>query len=216
MEQAVKSAVQSSWWHSWYRNPPRNTRENILYAAFQEVHYNGFQAASINNIISSAGVTKGALYHYFASKEEIGYALLDEVFTEYMDASYIAPLSETDDPITVFIEHLKETGAQMSEEDIALGCPLDHFSQEMAPINNEFQKRLDALYQRKHTALVAAFERGQAAGNVTEDVSAESIALMIDAALHGAMALAKNSRSLETLMKCGEGLFHYLEQLRPE
>ena len=79
MESALKSETASSWWHSWYQNPPKTTREAILYAAFREVHFNGFQAASINNIIASAGVTKGALYHYFSSKEEIGCALLDEV-----------------------------------------------------------------------------------------------------------------------------------------
>ncbi|MEJ2177887.1 MAG: TetR family transcriptional regulator C-terminal domain-containing protein, partial [Gammaproteobacteria bacterium] len=111
--------------------------------------------------------------------------------------------------------HLNETGSQMSEQDVALGCPLDHFSQEMAPLDSEFQKRLDHLYQKKHTALVDALRRGQTSGNVTRDVSAESIALMINATLQGCMAIAKYSRSLETLMQCGAGLIHYLEQLRP-
>ena len=186
-----------------------------MYAAFCEVHLNGFQAASIQNIINSAGVTKGALYHYFSSKDEIGYALLDEVFTQYIESTFIDVLRDTDDPIAALVAHLNETGAQMSQEDIALGCPLDHFSQEMAPIDVEFQKRLDCLYKKKNTALVEALKRGQMAGNVTRDVSAESIALMINATLQGCMAIAKSSRSLETLMECGAGLIHYLEQLRP-
>ena len=63
--------------------------------------------------------------------------------------------------------------------------------------------------------MVKAFERGQQAGTVTKDVTAESIAIMISATLHGCMAMAKSARSLELLMQCGEGLFHYLEQLRP-
>ena len=85
----------------------------------------------------------------------------------------------------------------------------------MAPIDAEFQKRLDRLYKKKNTAMVEALKRGQMAGNVTRDVSAESIALMINATLQGCMAIAKSSRSLETLMECGAGLIHYLEQLRP-
>ncbi len=206
---------QGGWWLSWYQDPPQDTRGKILFAAFQEVHLNGFQAASIQNIIDAAGVTKGALYHYFASKHEIGYALLDEIFSKYIESTFIAPLAETDDPITALVHHLIESGAQMSDEDVALGCPLDHFSQEMAPIDSEFQKRIDALYQRKQRALISALKRGQLAGNVTSDVTAESIALMINATLQGCMAMAKNSRSLETLMQCGAGLIHYLEQLRP-
>ena len=215
MKETAESPQHSNWWQSWHQQPPESTREKILYAAFCEVHLNGFQAASIQNIINSAGVTKGALYHYFSSKDEIGYALLDEVFTQYIENTFINVLRDTDDPIAALVAHLNDTGAQMSEEDIALGCPLDHFSQEMAPIDAEFQKRLDRLYKKKNTAMVEALKRGQMAGNVTRDVSAESIALMINATLQGCMAIAKNSRSLETLMECGAGLIHYLEQLRP-
>ena len=215
MKTAAELQYRDSWWLSWYGSPPETTRDRILFAAFKEVHLNGFQAASIQNIINSAGVTKGALYHHFNSKDDIGYALLDEIFSKYVESEFIAPLQSSDDPITALINHLQETGAKMSEQDIALGCPLDHFSQEMAPIDIEFQKRLDRLYQRKNNALISALKRGQLAGNVTSEVAAESIALMINATLQGCMAMAKNSRSLETLMQCGAGLFHYLEQLRP-
>ncbi|NIQ76005.1 MAG: hypothetical protein GWO08_11400, partial [Gammaproteobacteria bacterium] len=67
----------------------------------------------------------------------------------------------------------------------------------------------------KSDALVNAFRRGQLAGNVTRDVPAESIALMVTATLQGCMGIAKNMRSLDSLMQCGEGLIHYLESLRP-
>jgi AcrR family transcriptional regulator len=216
MESTAEIIVDEGWWLSWYQDPPQDTRGKILFAAFREVHLNGFQAASIQNIINSAGVTKGALYHYFSSKDEIGYALLDEIFSKYIESTFVAPLAKTRDPITTLTNHLRETGARMSEEDVALGCPLDHFSQEMVSIDPEFQRRIDALYQRKQDALVSAMRRGQLAGNVSGEVSAESIALMVNATLHGCMGIAKNARSLETLMKCGEGLFHYLEQLRPK
>ena len=215
MKSTAKKIAQESWWLSWYQDPPQTTRQKILFAAFKEVHLNGFQAASIQNMITSAGVTKGALYHYFSSKNDIGLALLDEVFSQYIDSTFIQVLDKTDNPITVLVHHLNESVAQMSDEDVALGCPLDHFSQEMAPLDSAFQKRIDALYQRKHEALVEALKRGQEAGNVTGDVSAESIALMINATLNGCMAMAKNSRSLDTLLQCGAGLIHYLEQLRP-
>lgn len=215
MKSIAKKSSQDGWWLSWTQHPPQNTRQKILYAAFKEVHLNGFQAASIQNIINSAGVTKGALYHYFSSKNEIGYALLDEVFSEYIESTFLSVLTDTEDPILALIDHLKATSLQMSAEDIALGCPLDHFSQEMAPIDKGFQQRIDALYQKKYESMVAALKRGQLAGNVTNEVAAESIAMMINAAIQGCMAMAKNARSLDVLLQCGEGLFHYLEQLRP-
>ena len=216
IDSAVETAENANWWTSWCKDQPQDTRSRILAQAFKEVHLNGFQAASIQNIIDGAGVTKGALYHHFSSKEDIGFALLDEIFTHYIRVSFIDPISRTDDPITALRDHLQETGECMSEEDIMLGCPLDHFAQEMSPLNQEFQSRIDTLYKIKHDALVDSFKKGQEAGNVTTAVAAESIALMIDATLQGCMAMAKSKRSLSTLMQCGEGLFHYLEQLRPD
>jgi hypothetical protein len=142
-------------------------------------------------------------------------ALLDEIFSKYIETTFISPLLETDDPITVFVAFLQESASHMTVEDVALGCPLDHFSAEMSPINSEFQQKIDSLYQKKHKALVEALERGQHVGNVTTDVSAESIALMINATMNGCMSMAKSARSLDMLMQCGQGLFHYLEQLRP-
>ena len=213
---ATQLQDQGGWWLSWYQNPPTDTRGRILFAAFKEVHINGFQAASIQNIINSACITKGALYHYFSSKNEIGYALLDEIFSKYIESTFLSPLQHTDDPISALTEFLVASAAQMTDEDVALGCPLDHLSEEMASIDSEFQRRIDTLYGKKHSVLVAALDRGQKAGNVTTEVSAESIAMMINATLHGCMGLAKTARSVETLLKCGDGLFHYLEQLRPK
>ena len=215
MKSQAEKCPDQSWWTGWYQDPPANTRERILFCAFKEVHLNGFQSASIQNIIDAAGVTKGALYHYFSSKDAIGLALLDEVFTRYVETNYIAPISSTDDPISTFIEFLQKSGEKMTEEDVALGCPMDHFAQEMAPLNPAFQKRIDAIYQKKSNALVSAFRRGQIAGNITREVTAESIAMMVTATLQGCMGIAKNMRSLDSLMQCGEGLIHYLESLRP-
>ena len=39
----------------------------------------GFQSASLDTILASAGVTKGALYYHFNSKEALGYAVVEEI-----------------------------------------------------------------------------------------------------------------------------------------
>src|SRR5271168_2833644 len=43
------------------------TRERLLQAASREIYRAGFQSASLDTILDSAGVTKGALYHHFDS-----------------------------------------------------------------------------------------------------------------------------------------------------
>ena len=61
------------------------TRELILKSARKQFLEKGFQGASIRKIASDAGVTYGALYGYFASKEELFYALTDPMMGRIMN-----------------------------------------------------------------------------------------------------------------------------------
>ena len=60
--------------------PERNTLELIHTAAKVEFMEKGFQAASLRNIVKTAGVTTGAFYGYYDSKEELFAALVDPAY----------------------------------------------------------------------------------------------------------------------------------------
>ena len=64
------------------KRDPEQTRQNILAAAFEEVHGNGFRGASLERILADTGLTKGALYHHFPNKDALGHALIDETLRE--------------------------------------------------------------------------------------------------------------------------------------
>ena len=54
------------------------TRNLILDAAAEAFDARGFVGASLSDILARAGVTKGALYFHFSSKEELAKALIEE------------------------------------------------------------------------------------------------------------------------------------------
>ena len=58
-----------------------NTRKHILDVAFMEIFIHGFQGVSIDNIVKKTSLTKGAFYHIFPKKLDLGYALVEEVIT---------------------------------------------------------------------------------------------------------------------------------------
>ena len=60
---------------------PQRTRERLLQAASREIYRSGFQSASLDTILASAGVTKGALYYHFKNKQALGYAVVEEVIS---------------------------------------------------------------------------------------------------------------------------------------
>lgn len=65
----------------------KSTLERIHRAAKEEFMEKGFQAASLRNIVKTAGVTTGAFYGYYASKEELFAALVNPAY-EYMMERY--------------------------------------------------------------------------------------------------------------------------------
>ncbi len=61
------------------------TLKKILTIACQEFLQNGFQGASLRNIVKQAGVTTGAFYGYFKSKEDLFDALVKEQYTHILN-----------------------------------------------------------------------------------------------------------------------------------
>ena len=56
------------------------TRQRILDCAKEEFLQVGFQAANLQTIVKAAKVTTGALYRHFKGKEELFFALVEEVY----------------------------------------------------------------------------------------------------------------------------------------
>ncbi|OQY09995.1 MAG: hypothetical protein B6I29_02385 [Marinitoga sp. 4572_148] len=78
------------------------TYEKILKAAFIVFSKEGYQKASVNKIIKAAGVSKGALYHYFKSKEELYLQVIEFYFRAMIEEIKKVDFSD--------IEILKEMG----------------------------------------------------------------------------------------------------------
>lgn len=217
------SKLKEHWWHIWScqgslgssEDKSELTREKILMAAFEEIHHRGFQAASLSNILKNTGITKGALYHHFKNKNELGYAVVDEIIYQTILKNWIEPLNGSDDPISTLQQILIESGEQMTEVDVRQGCPLNNLSLEMSPIDENFRKRITTVYGAWQEAIEKACERGMTAGNMRKDADSKQLSLLFVATLEGCMGFAKSTQSLETLMQCGHGLITQLDLLRP-
>jgi len=60
----------------------QNRDSNVLAAAISVMSERGYSATSIQNVADRVGVLKGSLYHYFSSKEELLFRILDESHVE--------------------------------------------------------------------------------------------------------------------------------------
>ena len=201
------------WWQPLDERTP-DTREKILFAAYKEIHLNGFQSASLSNILARAGVTKGALYHHFRDKTELGYAVVDEVIARRIQLSFIQPLAHFDDPIEGLIAYIQNAGDAFSMTDIELGCPLSVLAQEMAPIDEGFRTRLTAIYEQWHQSIVDLLREAREKDLILDEVDPETMAMTIVAIMEGSLNAAKVSQNLDRLYLCGQGLVQLLKMIR--
>ncbi len=195
---------------------PDVTREKLLHAAFEEIYRRGFQAASLDTILTNAGVTKGALYHHFPNKAALGYAVVDEVVKAPLLEAWVGRLERcTGDPLTALQQVLRQRAGDFAGKGIECGCPLNNLAQEMSPLDERFRRRVAALLDTWTDSFAAVLRRGQEQGTVRRDVDARQVAAFVVAAIEGSFGLAKNAKSLAVLHANLEMLARFLETLRP-
>jgi TetR/AcrR family transcriptional regulator, transcriptional repressor for nem operon len=196
---------------------PDETRMKILFAAFEEFYRNGFQGGSVNRIGKNAGITKGALFHHFAGKQELGYAVVDEVIGPLLLQRWLAPLERADDPL----EAMKGAFRRYTNEDISSGyfvqgCPLNNLAQEMSPLDNGFQSRIDALYAGWRKRYAEALEAGIKSGKVRTNIKPANAAALIVAGQMGIYGTAKSSQDKQLMLDAAEAICDYLDSLKAD
>lgn len=194
-------------------DPAEPAREKLLWAAFDEIYRHGYQGMRIDTVLENAGLTKGALYHYFANKRELAYAVIDEVVRVYMKQAWEEKIFSSDDVITELQNVLSEL-ISLCPEVLSLGCPLNNLAQEMSGNDEGFSERLTALYTEWAKALVEALQLGVRSGTVRSDVDADSVALFLVSAYEGIIGVSKCLQSEQAIRAAISVLNSYLDSLR--
>lgn len=190
------------------------TREQLLEAAFKEIHRYGFQAASLTSILANTGLTKGALYHHFPAKHDLGLAVVDEVIERVLAETIFIPLRDSQNPLQTLQEILRSKRSKRSNPDVVeLGCPLNNLMQEMSPLDDQFRQRLNTLMQRWQDTLADALRRAQMQGQVRKEINCTMTALFIISAWEGCVGIAKNMQSAKTYQQCFDQLIEYVASL---
>ena len=194
-----------------FRDPER-TRERLLQAAFREVYRSGFQSAGINTILAGTNVTKGALYYHFESKEALGYAIVEEIIAKTVRDKWLRPLQQGKDPIDALIDIVEATSVR--PRDVRSGCPLLNLAQEMSPLDEQFRKRLERIFNGWQEGIARALRRGQSQGTVRRDLVPEETASFLIATYEGYTLLAKNAQDAKVWEVGIRNIVEWLRSLR--
>jgi TetR/AcrR family transcriptional repressor of nem operon len=170
------------------------TRHDILSAAFDEIYTNGFRASSLDAILERTDLTKGALFHQFASKLELGYAVVDEVIVPMTRERWIAPLEAFEDPLKGIIHVVQRNVADAPQEELDRGCPLANLIHEMSNTDAEFRRRLCHCIEVWIEGVAEHVERGRRSGHVRRSVKPRVVGEYVVVTLEGIFAVVKGMR----------------------
>ncbi|MPY63897.1 ScbR family autoregulator-binding transcription factor [Streptomyces spongiae] len=113
------------------------TRQAILYAAAEVFDEVGYEAATISDVLKKSGVTKGALYFHFTSKEELAQAVLAEQVSSLppVPVRELKLQESLDEALLLAYLLRKDTGDPIVQGSVRLtvdqGSPKDHLNRQV-------------------------------------------------------------------------------------
>jgi len=190
-----------------------SAKTKILEAALSLFRAKGYAATSVDDLCRQAGVTKGAFFHHFRSKEELAVAAA-QFWSETTSALFAsAPYHQYPDPRDRIMGYLDFRRAIMDGELPEITCLAGTMVQECYATHPAIRLACDASISAHANTLAADIAEAMKARGSQFDFDPASLALFTQAVLQGAFILAKAKNSPEMAAQCIDHLRRYFEFL---
>lgn len=169
---------------------PDNARIKLLHAALGIIRTKGYNATTVEELCSAAGVTKGAFFHHFDSKEALAVAAAD-FWSETTGALFAAATyHDHDDPLDRVLAYIDLRESLLAGPVEAFTCLVGTMVQEVFRTSPAIRAASEASISGHAATLEGDIAAAMAQYGVT-GISAQSLALHTQAVLQGAFILAK-------------------------
>jgi len=176
------------------------TRQRLLASALGIFARNGYERATVDEIVRDAGFSKGAFYVHFKSKDDLFWTMLEERILHRQDA-----FRQSVTPGASFRQNVRGLLTaifDLESEDPSWPAIVMEFAAH-AGRNAEVRDRFATIYERWREVIVAMLRRGQAAGQVRDDIDLAFAASAAIALIEGTITqsrLAPNEIVLDEMI----------------
>ena len=190
--------------------------EKLLDAAINVIRSKGYSGARVEDICVEAGLTKGAFFHHFASKEACAVAAAAR-FAARADAIFdAAPYSRFADPRERVLGYVEFRRAILQGELPQFTCLLGTMVQEAYDTHPAIRQACDRYISAHAERLAGDITEAKALYAPEAGWNPESAALFSQAVLQGAFILAKAKHGPKVAADCLHHLKRYFETLLPD
>lgn len=171
---------------------PQITKETILKQSGILFNTQGYKATSLSHITDATGLTKGAIYRHFASKDELEIetlihlsGIMNEKIRERVKAQPTAG-----NKLRAVIKFFE---SYISDPPVQGGCPLLNAAVEADDAHPELRKTAVKILNGLRSSLVSILEKGIYYKQLKKGIDKDLYATLFIAALEGAIMMSKLS-----------------------
>ncbi|MDF2593073.1 MAG: transcriptional regulator [Clostridia bacterium] len=159
----------------------KNTREHILNVAFHLFLQKSFKEVTLKDIVEKTGMSKGAFYHYFTSKEQLFLELVNHVFTSVLEIPFESFSKESlyhfyIDYVNYYVKNLKQQNE--NKEDSAPSFNYISLIFDAIKLFPDFQEKLLLSKQVQLNAWKEIIHEARNKGEIQSPMNDEQIANM--------------------------------------
>ena len=180
------------------------SKERILAAAKELFLARGYAATTVDAICEKAELTKGSIYYFFDSKEDLGLAVLDWTLRRGAQMLATGAYVRILDPVEKafgFLKHLEKCSPELWSG----GCLLGSFALELADTNSRMQQAVAGMFQALADQIAEKLQPIAARCPGKQAPSASELADTLLGTIEGSIILAKAYRDPTRLPKAVRG-----------
>jgi TetR/AcrR family transcriptional repressor of nem operon len=191
----------------------RNARTKLIDAAHMLVRRKGYAATSVDEICAAAGVSKGAFFHHFASKEALGVSAAEQWTARAALLFELPPHTKLEDPLDRLLGHIDMRMAMIEGPADGFTCFVGTMVQESFATSEALRAASEASITAYCEALSVDIQAAIDRHGIGNGVTTMSLAWHIQAVLQGAFVIAKATDDPELARDSVAHLKHYVAML---
>lgn len=192
----------------------QNTKQTILDQSFKLFYQNGFKATSVDTVMKATKLTKGAFYHHYKNKQELGLAVIALKVQERVIKGMVAPLKQPGNPIDILENTFSERLKSFSLHEKQHGCPMNNFINEIGDLEIVYQTALKQIIDTWKAELINIIERGKKENSIKKHISSTAVATFLISGFEGVRGLRKVYDNDTILDEYIAGLSTYLQHIK--
>ena len=190
----------------------KETRDYILRKSFELFLQKSYKEVTMKEIVEKTGLSKGAFYHYFPSKENVFEEVVKYFYDQIMITDYTGfPTASLKDFYLVYIKKLKDsTDVEENDNSTNLYMFISEASKKVPSFaeihDNQRQKEIDAWTK----AVKTARKNGEIKPSLSDEAVAKMFIYLSDGISLTTITHNPNEKTLAELKNCWDGLYKLL------